>query len=430
MRSVKKIFKNFISIPIVFGAYHFLWAFLGSKVHKYPSKSIFVIGVTGTKGKTTTLEILNSIFETAQKRTAVLSSLRIKIGDFSAKNRTGNSMPGKGYIQKFLRDAVKAKCSYAFIEVTSQGIVAHRHRFVNWNMGIITNLAPEHIESHGSFENYRKAKLDFLKYVLKKGGSVFINQDFNDSQFFQKELGESNVFIYSKNDDWIEKHMSIIYRSKLMNKNPNSEFLMSDFNKENVAVAVAVAKELGISDRIIEQALISFSGVEGRMDAQRIGDYVGFVDYAHTPESLEAIYKETKPKPNINCENPKLVCVLGAAGGGRDKWKRPKMGEIAARYCDDIILTDEDSYDEDVKNIIGEIRDGIKKTNFPQNHIYEILDRREAIKFAAGLLNPCDVLVTTGKGSEEWIHIANGKKIPWNEKEEVVNALIERKNRI
>jgi UDP-N-acetylmuramoyl-L-alanyl-D-glutamate--2,6-diaminopimelate ligase len=106
------------------------------------------------------------------------------------------------------------------------------------------------------------------------------------------------------------------------------------------------------------------------------------------------------------------------------------MGEIAARYCDDIILTDEDSYDEDVKNIIGEIRDGIKKTNFPQNHIYEILDRREAIKFAAGLLNPCDVLVTTGKGSEEWIHIANGKKIPWNEKEEVVNALIERKNRI
>ena len=430
MRSIKNISKKIVSIPIVFGTYHFLWSFISSKIHKYPSKSIFVIGVTGTKGKTTTLEILNSIFETAGKKTALLSSLRVKIGDLSKKNRIGNSMPGKGYIQKFLHDAVSAKCTYAFIEVTSQGVVAHRHRFINWNIGVITNLAPEHIESHGSFENYRKAKLDFLKYVLSKGGSVFINCDFNDSQFFKNELGDSHVFMYSKNDDWLLKHIPTIRQYKLMNRNPNSEFLMSDFNKENVAVAVAIAKELGVSDKVIEQALISFGGVEGRMDIQRIGDYIGFVDYAHTPESLEAIYKEAKPKPNINCQNPKLVCVLGAAGGGRDKWKRSKMGEIATRYCNDIILTDEDSYDENLKEIISEIRNGIEKTDFPKDRIYEIFDRKDAIKFAASLLNPCDVLVTTGKGSEEWIHIANGEKIPWNEREEVIKALIERKNKI
>src|SRR5581483_705803 len=122
------------------------------------------------------------------------------------KNTLGNSMPGRGYIQQFLDRAVRAGCAYALIEVTSQGVVAHRHRFVDWNMGVLTNLAPEHIEAHGSFENYRKAKLDFLKYVLKKGGKVFLNRDDVSYAFMTIALG-GKAAEFSKNDVWLKNYL-------------------------------------------------------------------------------------------------------------------------------------------------------------------------------------------------------------------------------
>ncbi len=173
----RRLVKFFYNFPGALSTYHFLWAWTGAMAYRFPSKKLFVIGVTGTKGKTTTLEIINAILEAGGKRTALLSSLRVKIGEASVKNRTGNSMPGRAFIQKFLRDAARVKCEYALIEVTSQGVVAHRHQFIKWDMGVLTNLAPEHIESHGSFENYRNAKLSFLQYVFREGGEVFLNRD-------------------------------------------------------------------------------------------------------------------------------------------------------------------------------------------------------------------------------------------------------------
>ena len=442
MLSLKKLpfVKKLIAIPAVFGTYHFLWAWIEAVINRYPSGKIFAIGVTGTKGKTTTLELLNAIFETAGKRTALLSSLRVKIGDISEKNRLGNSMPGHGYIQKFLKKAVLAKCGYALIEVTSQGVAAHRHRFIRWNMGAITNLAPEHIESHGSFENYREAKLDFLKYVLKKGGEVFLNRDALHFDFFKEALARPNFSSknsggltgtrteeYSKEDGWLANYLPKIYPMHAVVGGQPPKFLMSGFNKENVAAAVALAKELGVGDGIIEQALAAFTGVPGRMEFVKEGTYTAIVDYAHTPDSLEAAYKEAKPVPDANYPEPKLICILGAAGGGRDKWKRREMGKIAARYCDFIILTDEDPYDEDPKTILAEIKNGIDEAGFPQDHLSQVLDRKEAIRHAAARLRAGDILIGTGKGSEEWIHVAGGKEIPWNEKKEFEDVLAEKR---
>lgn len=406
--------------------YHFLWAWVGARMHRHPSKRMFVVGVTGTKGKTTTLELINAILENAGKRTALISSLRVKIGDESQKNAIGNSMPGRGYLQKFLRRAVRAKCNYALIEVTSQAVVQHRHRFIHWNMGALTNLAPEHIEAHGSFENYRDAKLDFLKYVVKEGGKVFLNRDDKNFDFFFEALNDDEPIAYSKDDEFFHDSMPHIRTTRMRRDNAVPHFLMSPFNEENIAVAVAIAKELGIANKIIDDAILAFEGVPGRMEFVRVGDYTAVVDYAHTPESLEAAYIAAKPNPSHAFPRPRLICVLGAAGGGRDTWKRPSFGAIAADHCDEIILTDEDPYDEDPQGIVDEIESGIPTPLREGQHVHKIMDRVEAIHEAVSLANEGDVVIGTGKGSEDWIHAARGRKIPWNERA-VFEAALEKR---
>jgi UDP-N-acetylmuramoyl-L-alanyl-D-glutamate--2,6-diaminopimelate ligase len=420
---MEKFFKNLHPRSV----YHFLWAWTGARLHGNPSKRLFVIGVTGTKGKTTTLELINAILEAAGKRTALISSLRVKVGDESQKNTLGNTMPGRAYLQNFLHNAVRAKCNYAIIEVASQGVVQHRHRFIYWNMGVLTNLAPEHIESHGSFENYRAAKLDFLKYVIEKGGKVFLNRDDKNVDFFIEALGEHEPIMYSKDDEFFHDSLPRIRSVKARRDNKPAHFLASPFNEENIAVAVAIAKELGISNTIIENAILAFEGVPGRMEFIHAGDYTAIVDYAHTPESLEAAYVAATPSSSRDFPHPRLICVLGAAGGGRDMWKRPSFGAIAADHCDEIILTNEDPYDEDPQAIMNEIETGIPQPLREGQHVYKILDRVEAINKAVALAREGDVVIGTGKGSEDWIHTAGGKKIPWNERAVFEEALAKKR---
>jgi UDP-N-acetylmuramoyl-L-alanyl-D-glutamate--2,6-diaminopimelate ligase len=421
------------NLPGVFSAYHFLWSWFSAPRHGRPSENLFVIGVTGTKGKTTTLELLNAILETAGKRTALLGSYRMKVGEESGKNALGNSMPGRGYIQKFLARAVAAGCSYALVEVTSQGVVAHRHRFVNWNIGAITNLAPEHIESHGSFENYRAAKLSFLQYVLKKGGRVFLNRDDQSFEFFKNALPGERTMTYGKDDEWIKRYLPRLSPMRSLQGGPVKNFLMSSFNEGNVALAVAVALEIGIPGKMIAEAIMNFQGVPGRMEFVRSGEYTAIVDYAHTPDSLEAAYQAVRPEPTPNYPAPRLICILGSVGGtgekrsSRDTWKRPEMGKIAAHYCDKIFLANEDPYEEDPMQILNEIEAGILQMPYPRPEIIKIPDRHEAIRRAVADMKEGDVVIGTGKGSEDWMHIAGGKKIPWNERKEFEEALQEKR---
>jgi UDP-N-acetylmuramoyl-L-alanyl-D-glutamate--2,6-diaminopimelate ligase len=409
-------------------AYHFLWAWAGAHMHRHPSRKLFVIGITGTKGKTSTLEIVNAILEKAGKRTALVSSLRVKVGDETAKNTTGNSMPGRAFIQRYLNAARREQCDYALIEVTSQAVVQHRHRFIEWNMGAITNLAPEHIESHGSFENYREAKLDFLKYVLSKGGKVFLNRDDKNFDFFFDALGEYGPVTYSKDDEFFHESLPHIRSARARREGSAPHFLMSPFNEENIAAAVAIAKELGIQNKYIDEAIMDFEGVPGRMEYVHHGHFTAVVDYAHTPDSLEAAYAAAKPKPSAQFPHPRLICVLGAAGGGRDAWKRPAMGSIARDYCDEIILTNEDPYDENPDAITEEIAAGVVNAGPPHEgqHMQKIVDRAAAIEKAVSLAGEGDVVIGTGKGSEEWIHVAGGRKVPWNERAAFEAALEKR----
>ena len=396
--------------------YHFIWSFFGALFFGFPSKRIFVLGVTGTKGKSTVLELINAILEAAGKKTALLSSIRIKIGEQSQKNYSGNTMPGRAFIQRFLRQAVKSGCEYALIEATSQGILQHRHRFIKWDAALFTNLAPEHIEAHGGFENYRKAKLSFFKYVKKlkiskqnpKKLFIINKNDANADYFIKTSEGEnSRIILYSspKTDE------------SLAEKNHFSPFLF----EENIAAAVSFCKTMGVDNEIIKKAIDNFPGVPGRMELVQKEPFAVIIDYAHTPDSLEKIYQAIKPQtPN---PKPNLICVLGSAGGGRDKWKRPKMGEIAAKYCDEIILTNEDPYDENPNQILSEVKSGIQHSAFRIQNLYEMFDRKEAIKKAVSLAKNGDTVIITGKGCEPWLHLEKGKKIPWDERKIVEEIL-------
>ena len=409
LKSIKRssVFRAVYKFSGLISFYHFLLSFTSSVFYGFPGKKLFVIGVTGTKGKTTTLEIIDDILTRSGERTALLSSLYIKIGGHKEKNLTDNTMPGRFFIQKFLKRAGKAGCKYALIEVTSQGVSLHRHRFIDWKMAAILNLAAEHIEAHGSFEKYREAKASFLDYAAMKGAPIFVNEDDASADFFLERLQKLKVVLFSGSERSLGIASGI---------DKGVYLLSSDFNRENLALAVAVARGLGVKENFILETVKNFSGVPGRMELVQRDPFSVVVDYAHTPGSLERVYRALKE--SFRNKNSKLICVLGSAGGGRDRWKRPEMGKIADRYCDQIVLTNEDPYDEDPREILADIRGGISS-----GRSEEILDRQEAIGRAIGGAGKGDVVVITGKGSESYIHIKNGARVVWSDTKATLKAL-------
>ncbi len=399
----------------LFSVYHWLMSFFGALFYGFPSRKIKVIGITGTKGKSTTLAILSDIFEKAGIKTAFISSVDVKKGDDIEKNTTGNSMPGRFFIQKFLSDSALKKCQVALVEVTSQGVAQHRHRFIFWDGAVFLDIHPEHIEAHGSFENYLQAKLSFFDYASSRFDSkipkFFVNTDDKYAEKFVKASKNFPVIRFSR--DSLD-----IFKIKL------PQALSADFMKTNVSAAAMVAENFGVSAEDIKSAIENFQGVKGRMEVVIKSRFTAIVDYAHTPDSLEAVYNHLKNKKH---KENQLICVLGSAGGGRDKWKRSKMGEIAALYCDKIILTNEDPYDENPIDITNKIKSGVLSQKFSEKNIFEILDRKEAIKKAVSLADKNDIVICTGKGSEEFIHIKNGEKIKWSDREALLGVLEENK---
>ncbi|MDI6733976.1 MAG: UDP-N-acetylmuramyl-tripeptide synthetase [Patescibacteria group bacterium] len=412
--------------------YHLILAFLGSVIFRCPSRRLFMVGVTGTKGKSTVIELINAILEKAGKKTALFSSVRKKICDRESKNISGNTMPGRFVIQEFLREAVKAKCEYALIEVTSQGVLQHRHKFIDWDAAIFINLAPEHIEAHGSFEKYRDAKVEFFKYLNKSKKEIkyfFINEEDSNHHYFEevvKNVPGGKIIFFSrerfiKEDLWSHYDLNSKESRCLI-----GEWLVADFNLENASAAVAFARSRNINWNIIKEALENFKGVPGRLEFVQKSPFAVVIDYAHTPDSLKKVYETLEPSSFSPRSVGKMICVLGSAGGGRDKWKRAEMGKIAATYCDKIILTNEDPYDENPADILKQIENGFleapRSRSKPENY-FKILDRRKAIKKAISLAQKGDVVVITGKGSEQFIHLERGKKISWNERKTVEGAL-------
>ena len=388
---LKKILPNFI-----LSFYHFILPFLGALIYGFPSKKLILIGVTGTNGKTTTTEMIREIFEKAGKKIALLNSVRFKIGDKEEINKLRMTMPGRFFIQRFLKRAVKEGCEFAILEVTSEGIKQHRHRFLNFKVAVFTNLAPEHIEAHGSFEKYREAKEKFFQAT--KEIHVINVEDKNSDYFLKFPAKRKITYGLKKGDINLEN-------TKIKLKIPGR------FNIYNALAAISVAISQGIDKDFAIKVLEDFKGVSGRMEEVISKPFRVIVDYAFTPNALEKVY-QTLRTSNFQLPNSKLICVLGACGGGRDKWKRPVLGQLAAKYCDEVIVTNEDPYDEDPWQIIEQVASGTK------GKARKILDRREAIRTALKLAKEGDIVIITGKGCEPSICV-KGKKIPWDDRKVV-----------
>ncbi len=407
----KPIFEFFQPI------YHYKLSLLGAIIHRFPGRKLTVIGVTGTKGKSTTTEIINAILEADGKKTALANTIRYKIGEKEWRNMFKMTLRGRFFTQKFLRQAVLAGCTHAIIEISSEGVPQSRHRFLFLDALIFTNLAPEHIESHGSYENYVKAKLSIAKELegQKKnffsGPVIVVNVDDKEGQKFL-DLDIKNKIPYSLSDA-IAVKADDKGSSFQIGKTTIHSKLPGVFNVYNMLGAVAYAKFAGIPDQKIKEGLEKINFVRGRMEKINVenppaGGFDVVVDYAHTPDSLKAVY-ETYNKY-------KKICILGNTGGGRDKWKREEMGKIADKYCDQIILTNEDPYDEDPLKIVEDVKKGIKR-----KPCEIIIDRRAAINKAIRLAmlaqanqNKVAVLVT-GKGTDPYIMGPKGSKQEWDD---------------
>ena len=401
---MKDLIKKFIP-SFLLSWYHFGLAFLGAVLYGFPARKLKVIGVTGTNGKTTVVEFITKIFEEAGLKVASQSSVRFKIKDKEWPNTFKMTMPGRFFIQKFLRQAVKANCQYAIVEVTSEGIKQHRHRFIDFEAAVFTNLAPEHIEAHGGFENYKKAK---GKLFQTTKNIHIINIDDKNADYFLQFKARKKYTYGSEKGDINARNT----RFKLQ--------LIGDFNVYNALAAISVGISQGISLEICERAVGMVKGVPGRMELVVQEPFKVFVDYAFTPNALEKVYQTLKPENKRRRDKSllypslrlgRMICVLGACGGGRDKWKRKVLGQIAAKYCDEVIVTNEDPYDENPMEIIDQVANGAGPK------AKKILDRREAINKSLKSAQESDVVIITGKGCEPWIVEARGKKIPWDDRQ-------------
>jgi len=390
--------------------YHYGLALLGAIIYGFPSRKIKVVGITGTKGKTSTTELVNAILEKAGYKTSVSSTLRFKIGEKSKRNLYKMTLPGRFFLQKFLRDSVKNKCDYAVVELTSEAAKQFRHKFVSLDALIFTNLKPEHIESHGSFEKYAKAKLSLADNLKNKKGGIMISNTDDDYGKKFLDLNIEKAIPYSIQDaseyKLQERGLEFYY-----NKSKIISHLSGKFNIYNILAAIKFAESQNIDMGTVRTALEEFSGISGRVEYIELDDkdsltekhdFSVVVDYAHTTDSLEKLYEAF--------ENSNKICVLGSTGGSRDKWKRPEMGRVASKYCEQIILTNEDPYDEDPSAIIKEIEQGIDTKTADI-----MMDRRSAIRKALSIAKTGDVVLITGKGTDPYIMGPNGTKTKWSD---------------
>ncbi len=394
-------------------SYHLLQGVIANLYYGFPGKDMTIIGVTGTDGKTTTVSLIYHILESSGKKASLLSTLSAVINGKSYDTGFHVTTPSAWSVQKYLKKAKDAGSEYFVMEVTSHGLDQNRVWGIPFAIGVLTNITHEHLDYHKTYERYVLAKTKLLKNahiaIINKDDETYKNLEsiIQNSKFKGKKL-----ITYGLSDKSDVSPKTFPFETKLF----------GEFNLYNCLAAIGTCMELGISEKEIRTAIITFTPPVGREEIVYDKDFKVMIDFAHTPNSIEkllqSIKKEMKPKGRI-------IHVFGSAGR-RDSSKRSLMGKASDKYADIIILTAEDPRDEKIEAIIKQINEGILAKHFDET-LFEIPDRQEAINKAVALVQKNDIVVITGKGHERSLNLGHGE-VPWSDHEAVKKALELRNN--
>lgn len=347
---------------------------IASKWYHNASNKLKIVGVTGTKGKTTTAYLIFHILNSLGLKTGLVSSIAAKIGNKEADTGFHVTSPDVISLHKFLKNMADEGCKFAVLEVSSHGIDQKRIAGVKFEVGVLTNIAPEHLDYHKTFEEYKRVKMKFI----------------NSAKF-----------------------------KVISPKKTELNILPGRFNNLNVETALKVVELLGISRKKALKSLESFALPSGRLEEieNKLGFRI-FVDFAHTPESLAEVLKYLR-----TISTNKVIAVFGAAGE-RDPYKRPKMGRVAAELSDIVVLTSEDPRTENAKDIIDQIKSGMETTA----KVYKITNRKMAIAKALKLAQKGDIVALFGKGHEQSMNLDGKGEVPWSDQKVVREYISKNEN--
>lgn len=437
--SIKSKIKKFVPEEFV-SLYHLILAAAAAFYYGWPSKKMIVIGVTGTKGKTSAANFIWSVLTAGGYKTGLIGTANIRIGDAEMLNKYHMTMPGRFILQKTLKQMLKAGCKFAIVETTSEGIKQWRHFGIVYDIGIFTNLTPEHLQAHdNSFEKYKETKGRLFKSLYRGSRKVIDGKEIRKIIIINYDDLHKEYFLNFPADKKITFGTigGADFQAEKISNTPNGlEFfigsapyiinILGKFNVYNALPAVAASSLFDISELKIREGLKNLKVIPGRMEKIDEGqNFLVFVDYAHEKEGMNAVLETAS---EIAAEfSSKVIVLLGAEGGGRDKAKRPILGEVAGKMADFVVISNVDPYEDDPKEICEDIAVAAEKFGKTRGKdLFVIEDRRDGIKKALSLAKANDVVLITGKGAEQSI-VIGGKRSSWDDRvivREELNKLI------
>jgi UDP-N-acetylmuramoyl-L-alanyl-D-glutamate--2,6-diaminopimelate ligase len=373
-------------------------------------REIKLVGVTGTNGKTTTCTMLYQLFTNLGYKCGLISTVEYIIGK-EVYNST-HTTPDPIRLNALISQMIDEHCEYCFMEVSSHAVVQGRINGLNYQGAVFTNITHDHLDYHGTFDNYIKAKKLFFDNLSNDAFALINADDKNGKIMVQNSKASKYTYALKNIADFRCKIMESDFEGLLLRIESDEVWfaVVGEFNAYNLLAVYSTAFLLGIDHASILTKLSAIGRVNGRFEVYRSATgVVGIVDYAHTPDALDNVLSTIS---KIRSTNEQLITVVGC-GGNRDKEKRPVMGKVAAKMSDKVIFTSDNPRDENPNDIIQQMMQGVEAID--QKKVLQITDRKEAIKAAVMMSQSKDIVLIAGKGHETYQEI-NGIKTPFDDR--------------
>jgi UDP-N-acetylmuramoyl-L-alanyl-D-glutamate--2,6-diaminopimelate ligase len=388
-------------------------ATIAAEFYGHPSRSMQVVGITGTNGKTTTAYLLRAVFESAGQKCGLLGTVTYSVGNEELPaSRTTPEAPD---VQRMFRQMVDAGCEACVMEASSHALVLRRVDATAFAAGVFTNLTRDHLDYHGDMESYFAAKKRLFE-MLPPGAPAIINLDDPRGESLRRTVSAPVSYAINKSADVTPGPLTLTFNGlEFTARTPKGDVhvtsrLVGRPNVSNILATVAAATALDMPASALERGLASLIHVPGRFElvSGSTDDVTVVIDYAHTDDALKNLLETARPLA------PGRIITVFGCGGDRDRTKRPLMGAVAARLSDIVVITSDNPRSEDPARIIEEIKRGVPAASDRGAVTFAIVDRTEAIQFAIRKAEPGDLVLLAGKGHEQMQEIG-GKQLPFNE---------------